>query len=64
MKLLKDIFTSRDNSTFSMSKLIAIGAACGMIFEFLKTGSVDFQGFGIGVASVIGALAAKSFTDK
>jgi hypothetical protein len=46
-----------------MSKLIGFTGACAMIFEFLKVASVDFQGFGIALASLIGAFAVKSYTD-
>jgi hypothetical protein len=63
MDFLKNIFTARDNSTFSLSKLIAIGGACAMIGEFLYKGSVDFQGLGIGLTGLIGSLAAKYYVE-
>lgn len=62
-EFLLNIFTSADNSTFSMSKLIGFTGTCAMIFEFIKVASVDFQGFGIALASLIGAFAVKSYTD-
>lgn len=64
MKMLKDIFTSKDNQTFSMSKLAAFAAVFAMIYQFIKMSSIDFQGFGVAVSALIAALAAKSFTDK
>ena len=64
MKFLKDIFTSRDNSTYSMSKIIGVAGATAMVIQFIRAGSIDFQGFGIGLSTLIAALAAKAFTDK
>jgi hypothetical protein len=63
MDFFKNIFTARDNSTFSLSKLIAIGSAGAMIGEFIYKGSVDFQGFGIGITAIVGSLAAKYFVE-
>lgn len=64
MNYLKNIFTGRDNTTFSAVKLIAITAALAMVCNFLRTLSVDFQGFGIGIGAMIAALAAKYVTEK
>lgn len=63
LRFLKHIFTARDNSTFSLSKLIAIGGATAMIVEFIYKGSVDFQGFGIGITTIITSLAAKYYVE-
>ena len=60
---LKHILTGRDNSTFSLSKLIGIAGGAAMIAQFLGSGSVDFQGFGIGVSTIMAALAAKYFVE-
>lgn len=64
MKMIKDIFTSKDNQTFSMSKTLAFTSGCALIFNFVKLGITDMQGFGIAVGAIIAALAAKSATDK
>ena len=64
MKYLIDIFTSADNASFSMSKLIVFVGGLSMCGEFVYKGSVDFQGFAIGIASIVGALAVKTYTDK
>jgi hypothetical protein len=61
---LKNIFTGSDNQTFSMSKLVAIGGAVTMIYNFWHVGSVDFQGFGIGICTIITAMAAKTWSEK
>ena len=61
---IKNIFTSNDNATFSASKLIGVLGGLTMIGEFLRTQSVDWQGLGIGLATIIAALAAKNLADK
>jgi hypothetical protein len=63
IEFLKNIFTARDNLSFSLSKLIGVGGSAAMIFNFLKSGSVDFQGFAIGLGALISALAVKYFVE-
>ena len=60
---LNHIFTSADNETFSMSKLIAFFAGVALCYNFIANEVTDMQGFGIAIASVIAALAAKTFVD-
>ncbi len=60
---LSHIFTSADNETFSMSKVLAFAAGMAMVYNFIKQDVTDIQGFGTAIALVIGALAAKTFTD-
>lgn len=64
MKYIQHILTGRDNATFSLTKLLAVMAALAMICNFIRAVSVDFQGFGIGIAAMIAALAAKYATEK
>ena len=63
MELLKHIFTARDNATFSLSKLIGTFGTFAMVYNFVKIGSVDFQGFGIGISTLVAALAAKYYVE-
>ena len=63
MDFIKNILTGRDNETFSLAKLIGIAGSCAMIVQFVRSGSVDFQGFGIGVSTLMAALAAKYFVE-
>ena len=63
MKYIVDVLTSRDNVTFSMSKLIALMGTGAMVGEFIYIKSADFQGLGIALTALIGSLAAKSFVD-
>lgn len=60
---IKNILTSADNSTYSMSKIIGLIGSMAMISDFVKAESIDFQGLGIGLATIIAAFAAKAMTD-
>ena len=59
MNIIKDWFTARNGKDWSLTKLYGTLAITAMIFNFLRAGSVDFQGFGIAAAALIAALAAK-----
>jgi hypothetical protein len=63
IEFFKNILTARDNSTFSLSKLLAISAVCAMVFNFVKLVSADYQGLGIGVSIMIAALAGKYYVE-
>lgn len=56
---LKNIFTARDNASFSLTKLLGVGSGMSMIYNFLDTSSAAFQDFGIGIGAIMAALAAK-----
>ena len=56
---MKNILTARDNESFSLVKLIAIATIAAMLFNFIRVGSVDFAGLGIGVTGILAAMAAK-----
>ena len=56
---IKNILTQKDNETFSMSKLAALSGTIALIYEFINLHSVDFQGFGIGISTILAALVAK-----
>lgn len=64
MDFIKNIFTGRDNSSYSLSKLIGVAGSCAMVVNFIRVGSVDFQGLGIGLSTLIAALAAKYFVEQ
>lgn len=57
--LIKHWFTARDGVSWSLTKLYGTLALSALVFNFLRTGSVDFSGFGLAVAALIAALAAK-----
>lgn len=58
-KLVQHIFTARDGISYSMTKLVGVSAAVVMIVQFIRTHSTDFQGFSIGIAGIMTALAIK-----
>lgn len=59
----KNVLTARDNISFSLTKLVGISAAVAMVVNFIRLGSVDFDGFGVGMAALMAALAAKYFVE-
>ena len=61
--LIKHWFTSRDGVSFSLTKLIGFFAGAALIVQFIRAGSVDFQGFAIGISALIAALAVKYAVD-
>lgn len=61
--ILKHWFTSRDGISFSLTKLIGSAAGVALVVQFVRTGSVDFQGFAIGASVIIAALAVKYAVD-
>lgn len=64
IQVIKQWMTAKDNVTWSLTKLIGMGGSAAMIGEFLYKGSVDYQGFGIGLTTIMGALAAKYFAES
>lgn len=62
-KFINEIFTQRDNITFSMTKIIGIAGSSIMIAKFIESPSPDYQGFGIGISAVMTALAVKYYTE-
>jgi hypothetical protein len=64
IKFLQHILTGADNESYSLTKLIGIAGGCSMVYQFIHAGSVDFQGLGIGVSTIMAALAAKYYVEK
>lgn len=63
MKIIIDWFTARNGIDFSLTKLLSTAAAITMMVQFIRTGSVDFQGFGIAVSTIVASLAAKYYVE-
>jgi hypothetical protein len=63
MNIIKDWFTARNGIDWSLTKLVGIAASLAMVANFLRTSSVDFQGFGTGISLLMAALAAKYFVE-
>ena len=53
-KWLREILTDYDNQTYDTARSLAVGVVFAMVG--LQAGVFDPQNFGVGVASVIGAL--------
>ncbi len=59
LDMLKNWFTSRDNLTYSFTKLLGASAGVTMICKFSTMVVPDFVGFGVGISGIIAALAIK-----
>lgn len=64
LTFLKNIFTARDNESFSLTKLFGIAGVVAMVHNFIATSSQDFNGFGLGIAGMIAAMAAKYYVES
>ena len=64
VEFLKHILTCSDNTTWSMSKLVALGTALTMNYNFVAGAGHDYQGYALGVAAIIASLAAKTYVEK
>lgn len=62
-EILKHYFTARDGISYSLTKLFGAVSIAGMTWNFVALQSKDFNGFGMGVAAILGALAAKYFVE-
>lgn len=60
MRLIREILTDYDNQTYDTARVLAVGLivalVCFQTVATLKTGTFDPQAFGVGVASIVGAL--------
>ena len=64
MNIIKNIFTARDNATYSLTKLVGLSGTITMIVQFVKSDSGDYMGFGAGIALMMAALAGKYFVEQ
>jgi hypothetical protein len=62
-QFINNIFTARDNVTFSMTKLLGMSGGFSMVWKFIQAPSPDYQAFGLGLAGIMAALAAKYYTE-
>lgn len=62
-EIVKHLLTARDGVSFSLTKAVVIMAVVAMIYNFVWHDSVDFNGFGLGVAAVMAILTAKYFVE-
>lgn len=59
MKIIKHWFTARNGIDWSLTKIVGTLAALAMIYNFVWHASEDFNGFGLGIAGMMAALAIK-----
>ena len=64
MKILRDWFTERDNATWCIVRMLLTSGGIAMIYKFILAGSPDFQAFGLGLAGIGAAIAAKNASEK
>jgi len=64
MKVVKHWMTARDNETYSYTKLASAVGVAALVYNFVTSGSTDFQGFGTALGLIIAAHAAKHYTEK
>lgn len=64
LKFIKDIFTEKDGVSFCLVSTLMMLGGLAMVGEFLYRGSVDYQGLGFGLASLMLGKAAKTLTEK
>ena len=63
MEIIKNWFTARNGIDYSLTKILGTIAFLAMIVNFVWLRSVDFQGFGLGIAGMMTALAAKYYVE-
>ena len=64
LAFLKNVLTSRDNLTYSMTKIMAASGTAALIYNFVTLHSSDFQGFAVGMSAMVTSLAAKYYVEK
>ncbi len=64
MKIIKDWLTERDGVTWCVVRILLTSGGVAMIYKFLGTASPDFQAFGLGLAGIGAAIAAKNASEK
>ena len=63
-EILEHWMTGRDGISYSLTKLIGLSAGATMIYQFAMLDSKDWQGFGIGITAIMGAMAVKYMVEK
>jgi hypothetical protein len=64
-KFIKDLFTEDDGQSWCLVRVVMFIGACVMIYKLIVLSSgVDFQNFGIGLASMGAAIAGKNLSER
>lgn len=64
MKLITDLFTERDGSSWCIGRVMGFGATCVMVYKFALAGAADFANFAGGVAALIAAIGFKNMSER
>lgn len=59
----KDWLTARNGIDYSLTKGVGVIGGLAMSINFVRVESVDFSGFGIGISTIMAALAAKYWVE-
>ena len=57
-------FTERDNSSYCIVRALMSAGAISMIYKFVVMATPSFQDFGVGLAAIGAAIAAKNWSEK
>ena len=64
MNFIKQLFTERDGVNWCIGRVLGGAAIIEMMVKFADVSHVDYQGFAVGVAALIAAIAAKNYSEK
>ena len=64
MNFIKNLFTERDGVSWCIGRVMGAAAIIEMMVKFSDVNHVDYQGFAIGVAALIAAIAAKNLSER
>ena len=59
IEILNHYATARDGISYSLTKAAGVCGVVAVTYNFVKSGSADYQGYGIAVAGLMAALALK-----
>jgi len=63
LQFFLDALTARNGADYSLTKMLGISAGITMTVRFWQLPTPDFQGFAIGIAAIMAALAAKYYVE-
>jgi hypothetical protein len=63
-KLIIDMFTEDDGVSWCIGRIMGFMAFLTLLEQFVRLGDKDWQSFGISVASLIAAVAAKNWSER
>ena len=64
MGVIRQWFSERDNTTWCVVRILLSSGGIAMIYKFTVVAAPDFQSFGLGLAGIGAAIAAKNASEK